>query len=247
MVLEFVKSTREGNFPVYIQIVGKLVPWMFALDLVNYSRWLPIHIRDLVNLKERHPSVYTKFEQGRFNVQKSQHLFSKISMDQNHKQDNEMIKGDGGAVGLMESPAALRRWMIAGSEIARGVKEFESTYDVRKHHDTPHHEQITSVQKAFAKDVKSLTSVTEEMGNPVCEESTDLLVLDTEEIMPECVVEAVSSAKGKGQSEYDKYVEVRLNKWSKAITDTIKQCNLPLFGTSEEIKKRQVSSCLSQE
>lgn len=239
LVLEFVRSTREGNFPLYIQIVGKLVPWMFALDLVNYSRWLPIHIRDLVNLKERHPSVYVEFEQGKFVVQKSQHLFSKISMDQNHEQENEMIKGDGGAVGLTESPAALRRWMISGPEIARGVKEFESTYDVRKPNNTRHLEQVPCIQNAFAKDVKSLTSVIEEMGNPFGEESTDLLVLDTKEIMPECVVEAVSSAKGKGQSEYDKYVEERLNKRSKAITDTIKQCNLPLFGTSEKTQSKK--------
>lgn len=66
---------------------------MFALDLVNYSRWLPIHIRDLVNLKERQPSVYAEFEQGKFVVQKSQQLTLEISLDHNHEQENEMIKG----------------------------------------------------------------------------------------------------------------------------------------------------------
>ena len=30
---------------------GKLTPWMLALDLTNYSRWLPAHIRDLMMLK----------------------------------------------------------------------------------------------------------------------------------------------------------------------------------------------------
>ena len=39
--------------------------------------------------------------------------------------------------------------------------------------------------------------------------------LDTKEIMPECVVEAISGAKEKGKSMYDKYVEERLNKRSK--------------------------------
>ena len=28
-------------------------------------------------------------------------------------------KGDGGAVGLTENPAALRRWMVSGPEMAR--------------------------------------------------------------------------------------------------------------------------------
>jgi len=78
---------------------------MFALDLVNCSRWLPIHIRDLANLKERLPSVYAEFEQGKFVVQKFKHLFSKISLDHNHEEENEMIKGDGGAVGLTELKA----------------------------------------------------------------------------------------------------------------------------------------------
>ena len=154
-----------------------------------------------------------------------------------------MIKGDGGAVGLTESTAALRRWMVAGPKIARAVREFESTYDVRKTADTRHHEQVPSVQKAFAKDVQNLIGVIEEMGNPFYEDSADLLVLDTKEIVPKCVVEAVSGAKAKGQSMYDKYVEERLDKRSKPITDTIKRCNLPLFGTPE---KRQSSKTSNQ-
>ena len=77
---------------------------MFALDLVNYSRWLPIHIKDLVNLKERHPSVYAEFEQGKFVVQKSQHLFSKISLDHNHEQENELISRTDGK---SRSPSTL--------------------------------------------------------------------------------------------------------------------------------------------
>ena len=153
-----------------------------------------------------------------------------------------MIKGDGGAVGLTESPTALRRWMVAGPEIARAVREFEGAYDVRKPGDTRHHEQVPSVQKALAKDVQNLIGVIEEMGNPFCEDSADLLVLDTKEIAPKCVVEDVSGAKEKGQSMYDEYVEERLNKRSKTITYTIQRCNLPLFGTPEKWQASKTSN-----
>ena len=54
-VSELVRSIREGNFLLYVEALGKLTPWMFALDLTNYSRWLPIHIRDLL-MSKRHPS-----------------------------------------------------------------------------------------------------------------------------------------------------------------------------------------------
>lgn len=82
---------------------------MFVLDLSNYSRWLPVHIRDLMELEMRHPSLYTEFLDGKFVGQKTKHRFSMIALDQNHEQENEMIKGDGGAVGLTENPTALRR------------------------------------------------------------------------------------------------------------------------------------------
>ena len=109
------------------------------------------------------------------------------------------------------------------------MRGFERTYEVGRPDDARHHEEVPSVQKAFAKDVKSLIGVIEENGNPFCEDSVHLLVLDTKKIMPECDVEAVSGSKVKGQSMYDKYVKERLNKRSRPITDTKQQCNLPFL------------------
>lgn len=87
--------------------------------------------------------------QGKFVVQKTQHRFSMIALDHNHEQENEVIKGDGGAVGLTESPTALRRWMVAGPEIARVVKEFESSFDVRKPINVQHHEQVSTYKYRY--------------------------------------------------------------------------------------------------
>ena len=60
-VLQLVKSLREGNFTLYIQIFGQLSPWMFALDHINYARRHPIHIRDMLSLKDIHPTVHKEF------------------------------------------------------------------------------------------------------------------------------------------------------------------------------------------
>ena len=45
--------------------------------------------------------------------------FSAIPIDQYHEQNNELVKGLGGAVGLMDNPSAFRKWTIAGPEQAR--------------------------------------------------------------------------------------------------------------------------------
>ena len=44
-ILSFVRSLREDNFQLYIEVLDRLIPWFFALDRPNYSRWLPVHLR----------------------------------------------------------------------------------------------------------------------------------------------------------------------------------------------------------
>ena len=56
-------------------------------------------------------------------------MFSAIAIDQAHEQNIAMVKGHGGAVGLTENPAALRRWMVFGTEVARLIAEFEASSD----------------------------------------------------------------------------------------------------------------------
>ena len=34
---------------LYIESLTKIVPWFFALDHTHYSRWVPIHLRDMVS------------------------------------------------------------------------------------------------------------------------------------------------------------------------------------------------------
>ena len=106
-MLLFVKSLREANFELYIQILAQFLPWMFALDHIHYARWLTVHVKDMALLSETHPALYAEFNDGKFVEQKSSSHFSPITIDQCHEQNNSIIKGSGGAVGLLESPSAF--------------------------------------------------------------------------------------------------------------------------------------------
>lgn len=44
VLLLYVRAIREGNFQLYLESLTKITPWMFALDHIHYSRWLPVHI-----------------------------------------------------------------------------------------------------------------------------------------------------------------------------------------------------------
>ena len=60
-LFEFVKSLRTGNFHVYVDTLKSIVPWMFALDHHNYSRWLSVHLNEMCQLKIRNPNIYNEF------------------------------------------------------------------------------------------------------------------------------------------------------------------------------------------
>ena len=85
-------------------------------------------------------SIHEEFkEHGHWVISKSKTRFSSIPIDQDHEQNNGLVKGLGGAVGLTENPSAFRKWMIAGPEKARILKEFEQEYlpedgNIHKHH-----------------------------------------------------------------------------------------------------------------
>ena len=59
--------------------------------------------------KKVHPTLYEKFSDGKFTVQKTNKKFSKSALDQNHEQLNTGIKGVCEAIALTENDAALQR------------------------------------------------------------------------------------------------------------------------------------------
>ena len=58
----------------------------------------------MLNLIRPRPEVHTQFSIGHIVVQKTINMFSAMAVDQCHEQVNALIKSDGGAVGLTESP-----------------------------------------------------------------------------------------------------------------------------------------------
>ena len=91
------------------------------MDHTNYARWLPVHVRDMASLGERHPCVLQEFLNGRFTVRKTKNPFSAMAIDQAHEQNNAHVKGEGGAIGLTQNPELLQQWVVAGTEVARLV------------------------------------------------------------------------------------------------------------------------------
>lgn len=179
-IFVLVRSLRESNFQLYKEACQALIPWFFTLNHTNYARWLPIHVRDMANLDQLIPSVASEFREGHFVVRKSHRHFSAVPIDQAHEQNNKVVKGDGGAIGLTEDNAKLLRWMVSGPELSRVILYFEASQELLKRRQSKgpnivHHEETRAVQTSFQKQVKALHETMNEMGNPFEEASQDLI------------------------------------------------------------------------
>lgn len=78
-LLVFLGALRTGNFEQYLQSLQKMIPCFFALDQINYARWLSVHIHDLERMHQTCPAVHDQFQRGKFVFQKSARPFSKIA------------------------------------------------------------------------------------------------------------------------------------------------------------------------
>ena len=123
----------KKTFKSICRCILEISPWLFMQDHSNYaqlgscsSQW---HDRVAYNTPHSVPRV----REQAFLCKDTKHTFSTMSIDQCHEQVSKLIKCDGGAVGLTETPQALDRWMVAWLEISWVLYRFEVTYQISQH------------------------------------------------------------------------------------------------------------------
>ena len=237
----FVRSLRKGDFALYVQVIDELCDYIFIWNQVHYSRWLPVHVKDMVELEWKHPDVQSEFMKGNFVVQKSPRKFSLIAKDHSHEQTTKMVKGDSGVSNIYDSPDTLEKHILALPEKLRAIAEFEEAAEIGADlPDIGHHEESGSLQHRFSKDVVSLLEVMRAQGNPFLNENgPDLMTMDTREVMNADLAEAFITTIEKGKELHESYVRDRLVNCSVALTDTIKRNFVPTFAKQEEQKKKE--------
>lgn len=242
LLLAFVRSIRQGQFSLYLDCLQKLAGWFFVCDQTNYARWLPVHICDMLALKQNHPNIYSQFVAGNFVVSKSRRKFSSIAIDHAHEQLNAIIKGEGGAVGLTENDAALSRWAVTAPEIARMLQEFECNL-LEEQNAEKHCEQTAAVQNRFKRHLSKLLDVFNTEIPFSATSGNELLVLCTNTLADKSVADSVTKAPQMATDQFHSFFEERLKKSeSLSILSPIRRNRLPLFNYRMQSKKKTSSS-----
>ena len=132
------------------------------------------------------------FLKGHFKVNKTTHMFSNLAIDQTHDQHNAVVNDDGGAVGLTECSATLKRWMF------RDQRSHVSLLTL-KDESVAHCATARSAEYIYVRcDVIKISDwrIWQSISRNHC--SSDILVLDTRDIVEKCVIDNVYRMESKG-------------------------------------------------
>ena len=150
-LLVLIWSLQEGKYPLCITLLHKLIHWYFALDHYNHTRWLWVHIYDLLALPQNSTQLHNFFMDGYFTFQKTDRQFLLMELDQIHEQNNTVMKSMGGATSSLNK--------VDESSLARCVfciHEFEENDMNSPYGGQLHHEDSAAFQKCFTIDINCL-------------------------------------------------------------------------------------------
>lgn len=102
-----------------------------------------------------------------------------------------------------------------------------------------HHDQSPSVQNRFSADTKALVAAFQEAGNPFDEDSDEIIILDTKEVMSDVVPRSIMCAHEEGKKQHSAFVKERLESQAVAFHEPIKMNKIPLPSNRHKKKKKQ--------
>ena len=207
---------------------------MEAFDRRHYKKWLPVHIRDMINLKKDHPEIYKEFKAGKFVGQLSDREFSAMSLDQIHEHLNKDIKEVYGIFRDTTNQEFFNVLQVAGPEVCRILNDMKQVIQhVNGTNITLHREDNDHERKRFNKDVKELQNCFED--NPFLDRSSDLIQIHSGAVMSTEVVKSLRGAEKVGMEQYLKLIDDAFINCNKSIMDVLHDNKVLTF--SSKIKK----------
>ena len=118
----------------------------------------------------------------------------------------------------MSDECVFTEWPVAGPEISRIITEFEAGMLTRK---MPFSNTMTIVQ-ALVAHTKALVIALQEACNHLYEDSHEVVIIDTREVMPDNVARRIMGAHGQGKMHHADFASHRLQSTAVAFHAPIK-------------------------
>ncbi|KAK7467983.1 hypothetical protein BaRGS_00036789 [Batillaria attramentaria] len=246
LMLLFLRASREGNWSLHLAAVHRMLPWFFALDRVNYARYMSIYYREMVALPATHPSTHAHLLDGQFSVQRqSSYGFAKVACDQTIEQTiNREAKSKAGWKGFSLRKNAVCRWVMSSHARGRMTEQCENLAGHSREEMPTRKDMEPGEVRKHEEMVAAVKTYIREHINPFTVESLNLINISSGVVASGDVARHLSSAMQTGETQYRKFVEDRFVKKEQSVFATLKSLKLKTFAentvksSSESSEKR---------
>jgi len=218
-----------------LECIREVIPFAFAYDHMNYSRYLSVMLSDMLSLENDFPEIHRQFSQGNFAAQLTEGVFSRTETDKVIEMTlNKDTKTPGGTTGFSTNIGAVQRWEINAAYRAslRSVfhKHLNFNSQVHKHKDLS--------PSRIAKDEECIASILsilqESFVDPFGEQP--LLSISRGIALDEAAAREMISAKELGSKAMACFKQRFLDENRSSIFDPIKKKNLCTFDNVDKKK-----------
>ena len=241
-----IRLSREGNWRLHLYAIRAILPWCFAYDKINYSRYLSVYYAEMTRLATDHPDVHVQLENGGFSVQMGrENPFGRIPVDQTTEETgNKDTQTAGGTKGFSLKPAALSRYYLTAEYRSTCLKQLRELTDIRPP-GISHHDLESSRIRKDEVAVQSLVDLMEnEWINPFSGDQTELISLSTAAAAPSDVASDLLTAKEIGEVAYKHFQDDRIESRKKPFHDPLPKQKLKTFS---DVNKPRVAKGTTKE
>ena len=100
-------AVRSRNWMLHLKSTEDLIGDVISLDRIKYRRMLPVYLAEMKGLQDESPDIWNYFLQGGFTVKKGDIPFTSLGADHAGKQQNKLLKIDGGLIGITKNKIFL--------------------------------------------------------------------------------------------------------------------------------------------
>lgn len=71
LLLNLLRAERSADFELHLKCTQELLPYLVAGGRHLYAKWVPIYLKDMLELKSKNPQMYEYLNRGNFVVKKT--------------------------------------------------------------------------------------------------------------------------------------------------------------------------------
>ena len=248
LLLDLIFATRTGNWEMYLACIEAVIPWTFAYDRQNYSRYLLPFLDDMRSLPTAMPEVYDAFVAGHFSVQMSKNNpFGQNEADKTIENTiNRDCKTAGGYIGFSTNFAATQRWVLNNSRRSSYMHILREHLSLEPSENKPHKELAPTRIRSDMEAVRSVVYLLENvLCSPWSRGAQSLCSLSTGLAATDDVRDDLLKANAKGKAACKEFIKERCSSTSTlGFFDPLKKLKLKSFKDLKAVAKIRIKDAV---